>query len=202
VPFVDAFESGTGWTPAGAWRLDAAHQGMGWFADSTLRDQSSRLTFGGLIDLRGAAYPTLSVWQKAVLTGGESLAVEISPDGGLSWLAIDQQTGLITDWTQHSVDLSAYRGAVIGLRFTLSAFGPVPEGMISGGVWLDDLAILDVPPVEPTAEPTTVEPTVEPTAEPTVESTPEPTITPTEVPTVEPPIETTPVPTEAERSAT
>jgi len=78
VPFADSFDSGQGWTPAGAWRLDAASQGLGWFADSTARDQASSLTFGTLIDLRGAAYPQLSIWQKAVLTGGESLAVEIS----------------------------------------------------------------------------------------------------------------------------
>jgi hypothetical protein len=205
VPFADAFDSGTGWTPTEAWRLGAALQGMGWLADSAQRDQASTLTYGTQIDLRGAAYPQLSVWQKAILTGDESLAVEISLDGGLSWFIIDQQTGLITDWAPHSVDLSAYRGAVIGLRFTLSAFGPVPEGMMSVGYWLDDLAILDLPPVptvEPTVEPTTVpstvEPTIEPTvAPPTVEPTVEPTAEPTEVPT-----EPTPIPTEVERVTT
>jgi hypothetical protein len=57
IPFADAFDGGLGWTSSGAWRLDAAHQRMGWFADSTLRDQASSLTFGTLIDLRGTATP-------------------------------------------------------------------------------------------------------------------------------------------------
>jgi hypothetical protein len=143
------------------------------------------LTFGTLIDLRGAAYPQLSIWQKAVLTGGESLAVEISLDGGLSWFVVDQQTAPISDWAPHTVDLSTYRNSVIGLRFTLSTFGPVPDSVISIGVWLDDLTIVDVPPmptVEPTIVPTEVPPTVEPTVVPTVE----PTVKPTVAPTVEP----------------
>jgi hypothetical protein len=144
----------------------------------------------------------LSVWQKAVLTGGENLAVEVSLDGGLSWFTIDQQTNLITDWAPYTVDLSAYRGAVIGLRFTLAAFGPVPDGMISVGYWLDDLAILDVPVLPtplPTAIPTDMPPTIEPTEVPPVV---EPTAVPTEVPTEVPTAEPSPIPTEAERVTT
>jgi hypothetical protein len=195
VPFMDAFDSGIGWNPAGAWRLDVAHQGMGWFVDSSLREQASSLTFGTLIDLRAAQYPQLSFWQKAVLTGGESLAVEISLDGGLSWFAIDQQTGLISDWTQHTVDLSAYRGTAIGLRLTLSAFGLVPDGAISVGYWLDDLAILNVPPM-PTAIPLSTDvPTSTPLPTEVPTEVPTPTLPPTEIPTA------TPLPTEVPTQA-
>jgi hypothetical protein len=194
LPFIDTFDSGQGWNPAGAWRFDTGHQGMGWFSESTQRAQTSTLTYGAPVDLRGAMYPQLSFWQKAVLTGSESLAVEISVDGGLSWFLVDQQVGLISDWTQHTVDLSAYRGAIISLRFTLSTFGLVPDGVITVGYWFDELAIQDVP-ATPTATPFPTElPTVVPTEVPPV-----PTDIPTAVPT-EIPIEPTPIPTEVERT--
>ncbi len=72
------------------------------------------------------------------------------------------------------VDLSAYRGQVIALRFTLNTQGLVPEGAATVGWWIDELAIQEAPPV----------PTAIPTEPPTL--TPVPTATPTDLPTPTP----------------
>jgi hypothetical protein len=207
LPFVETFDSGSGWQATGAWRVEpSAYRGSGWFADSKLRDQTSTLTYGGSIDLRAALSPQLSFWQQGLLDSSEVVTVEISPDGGLSWLPVDQQAGVTAEWTPRAVDLTPYRGRVVGLRFTLTVPGALPEGATSMGYWLDELAILDAPPA-PTATPLPMDtptdlptetplPTATPTEPPTV--TPLPTVTPTGITTVTPlPTGTpTPVPTE------
>jgi len=191
LPFADSFDNGQGWTASGAWTFDtqAAHTGAGWWADSTVRGQISTLTYNGLIDLRTAQYPQMSFWQKGILSAADVLSIEVSLDGVLWWPAL-RESVMATDWTWQTVDLSAYRGNVIGLRFVLNTTAALPQDAVTVGFGLDDLLIQDVPPT-PTMEPTDIPPTVEPTVEP-------PTVFPTEIPTVEP----TPEPTEVERSAT
>jgi subtilisin family serine protease/Leucine-rich repeat (LRR) protein len=209
LPFVETFDGETGWQATGAWRVEtqSAYRGSGWFADSALCGQTSALTYDGLIDLRSALDPQLSFWQKGILTSSETVTVEISLDGGWTWLPIDQQAGLMADWTQHTVDLTPYRNLVVGLRFTLTVPSALPDGTTSVGYWLDELAILDVPPTPPTTPtdvPTEIAfPTATPTELPTM--TPLPTSTSTSVPTATPPLPTptstdtptvTPLPTE------
>jgi hypothetical protein len=150
--------------------------GMGWFADSTQHEPINTLTYGQLIDLSTATAPQLSFWQKALLDTSESLTVEVSVDGGITWQPVDQQAGFMADWSQHVVDLFPYRGFVIGLRFTFTASGTVSNGGPTVGYWLDELTIQDAPLV-PTITPI-------PTDLPTV--TPLPTETPTEIPTAAP----------------
>lgn len=116
---------------------------------------------------------------------GDVASVEVSLDGGLTWWPVVQQTAWVSDWAMQVVDLSAYRGQVIALRFTLNTQGLVPEGAATVGWWIDELAIQEAPPV-PTAIPTepptlTPVPTATPTDLPTL--TPMPTSTPTEPPT-------------------
>jgi cell division septation protein DedD len=191
LPVFETFDLGTGWLAQGYWRFDtqSAYHGGGWLADSTVRDQSSTLTGDVWIDLRMAVNPQIVFWQRAVLSGQDVIALDLSVDGGLSWLPLDQQIGSSFDWTSRTVDLAVYRGTVIRLRFRLETPGALPEGVTSTGWWIDELTVQEAPVVLPTVTPV---PTDLPTAIPTAVPTEPPTATPlpTEPPTV------TPVPTD------
>ena len=214
LPVVENFDSGLNWTPAGSWALDdqAGTNGMSWFASSAVRDQSSTLTGDYLLDLRLAQYPQVTFWQKMSLTSGDAVGLDISLDDGLTWLPFDIQMGTVSDWLPRTLDLSAYRGQVIWLRFRLDTPGVASEGE---GYWLDNLAVIEVLPTVPTLFPTaSPSPTATPAEPPTVlplptaipaptEVPPIPTETPTEPPTALPlptaipaPTEVPPIPTE------
>jgi hypothetical protein len=51
---------------------------------------------------------------------------------------LDQQSNLVSSWTQREIDLSAYRGQTIRLRWILTTVGE-NEGSIDYAI--DDLAI-------------------------------------------------------------
>ena len=78
-------------------------------------------------------------WVGGICAGGVVL-VELSIDGGLSWLPVDVQTGLTTAWTLHTMDLSAHRGYLISLRFTLSTAADTARDQVAGG-WLPVLTL-------------------------------------------------------------
>jgi hypothetical protein len=198
LPFVDNFDSGLNWMPAGAWTFDtqAAYRGAGWFADSTTRDQNSTLTYGAQIDLRSALNPELRFWQKMMLASEDMFSLEVSLDRGLTWQAVDLQSGSTLDWTQRTLDLTAYHGQVIALRFRMDTLNALPEGAVTMGVWIDELVIQEAQPMPTLTQlPTDVLtstpiPTETPTETPT--QTPSPTATPTEVPTATPTEPSTP----------
>jgi hypothetical protein len=195
LPFVETFDSGLNWLATGAWTFDAqmAYRGAGWFASSTTRGQSSTLTFGAVIDLRTALNPELRFWQKLALASEDQLVVDVSMDGGLTWQVVDLQAGPVIDWTQRMLDLTPYSGYVLSLRFRLDTTNPLPEGMTSTGVWIDELVIQEahlVPTQVPTSTATatdlptnTVAPTETPLPGDTPTETPPPTETPTDIPT-------------------
>ncbi|MBI5958776.1 MAG: hypothetical protein HY866_08575, partial [Chloroflexi bacterium] len=203
LPFGDTFDSGLGWTTSGLWALDpqAARSGMGWWIDSTQREQVSTLTYSGLIDLTTAQNPQLGFWQKGILSTSDVLSVEVSLDGGLIWWPAQRQSTLSADWMWQTVDLNAYRGNVIALRFVLSTVDTLPEGALTAGFGLDDLLIQDVPFTPTLVPPTLVPPTLIPTDIPTLIPTDVPTLEPTESPTEEPTLAPTDPPAE-ERQTT
>jgi hypothetical protein len=175
IPFTETFSSDQTWTASGAWLFDTES----WFASSDTRGESLTLTSNAAIDLRMAFYPRLSFVQRGELSAYDTLAVEVSVDGGLSWAVVDQQTGLTSeDWQTREVDLSAFAGQLITLRFRLDATQPLPDGVTSIGAWIDTLTLQEVPPtltpeiIPPTAVPTDVIPVnpteIVPTAEPPV----------------------------------
>ncbi len=168
VPMTDSFAGSLPWTPGGSWQPDtqSAYQGSGWFVEALTRNQSSTLTAGYQLDLRTAAAPQLTFWQQMTLTGGDVAALDVSLDGGLTWLPLDVQIGTASAWTLHTVDLTAYRGAIIQLRFRLDTLGQVPEGQSAFGWWIDELAVSDMIP--PTTTPDAwILPAVVPTEVPT-----------------------------------
>jgi len=181
LPYADAFASGDSWNGSGAWQFDPAAglNSSGWFANSAQRGQNSTLTLDGQIDLTTVLSPTLTFWQKAILTNGDLLVVEASADGGQTWIPLSEEPGTISEWTQRNVDLSAVSGQLITLRFRLDTTGDLPAGTTSVGLWLDDVAVTlaELLP-EPTDEPAPA------TETPVTEQPPvneEPTETPTEI---------------------
>jgi M6 family metalloprotease-like protein len=197
LPVMNACDSDAGWQAKGVWRIarKAGYQGGACFADSTLRGYASTLTAQAWIDLRTAQRPELRFWQRMGLSGGDLVAVDISADGGQTWQPVYQQVGQMADWKQRAVDLSAYRGLVVQIRFRLDTRGHVPGGQSTRGWWVDELIIQEALATPPTPKPT--QPPV-PTAEPTEPTEPPaPTVEPTElpIPTVAPTAEPTEPPT-------
>ena len=197
LPYVETFAVNTTWlAEGGAWQYmpEGAWNGAGWFASSALRGQASALASAAPIDLTAAVNPQLILWQKANLEAGDVFTIEVSLDGGVSWSQVEQQTGLAQDWVQRSVDLSAYRGHLVYLRFVLYTQAAPLSDPAADGVWVDELVIMDAPltpTVEPatptpTTEPATLPPSEEPPSEPVKEPEPTPTPDVTPEPTKDP----------------
>jgi len=152
IPYSDTFDGGPAWTATGAWQIDTsmARQGQAWFAPTTQRGQVSALEQSVTIDLRAAVNPQITFWQKASLSAFDVVSVEVTVDRGASWIAIDQQTKLLTDWTQHTINLSAYKGQTIRLRFRIDATQKLDAASTTIGYWLDELVVAETPPAAPT----------------------------------------------------
>lgn len=143
LPFGETFSTNMNWTAAGAWSYDSetAYDGGGWRLDGSLREQVSTLTSVSRLDLSGALDAQLIFRQRGNMPPSDLLAVDLSLDGGNTWLMVDQQIGVemkipepdpeteivvgtgteaeteIEEWDLHIVDLAPYRGQVIQLRF-------------------------------------------------------------------------------------
>lgn len=131
-PLGDTFDSAAGWLPDGLWRFEtgAGYEGAGWRVDGSQRGVTSTLEYAGQIDLTGKTNAQLLFRQRGSLPQTDIAAVELSLDGGLSWVAVDQQIGVESEWEQRAVDLRFFRGQVVRLRFrvtTGSAALPPPE---------------------------------------------------------------------------
>ncbi|NDJ75101.1 MAG: hypothetical protein GYB65_02490 [Chloroflexi bacterium] len=123
LPFGESFDRNEGWQPDGAWVYDvlSAYSGAGWFADISPRQATSNLTYERLIDLSGTLSVQLVYRQKGYLPPSDLIALDISLDGGMTWLAVDQQIGLESpDWDTRTIDLTDFRGQVISLRFRVA----------------------------------------------------------------------------------
>ncbi len=199
-PVVDACDSPVGWAVQAAWQLvpDAGYRGGACWADASQRDTASTLTLRVSLDLRGAAAPRLTFWQRLALGPGDLARVELSLDGGLTWLALDQQPNYVPDWTQRTVDLTAFRGQVVALRFSLHTSGSLPDTSLPAGWWIDEVSIDADVSVLPTNTPlptATLEPSPTPTSTPLPTATLEPSATPTSTPLPTATLEPSPTPT-------
>jgi len=147
LPFFDSFESNLTWQAEGTWTHtpSSGYSGGSWTANADTISQISTLTLAYLLDLRAAQAPQLTFWQFANLSGNDSVSLEVSVDGGLSWLPIDIQRGWNSTWAMRSVDLTGFRGTIIGLRIVLTAG---PSGMNGNRpiiFGLDELAVQEAP---------------------------------------------------------
>jgi bacillopeptidase F (M6 metalloprotease family) len=105
------------------------------------RDQESILEMNAPLALGRSRRQRLTFWEQGQIAASDLVVVEVLPEGATGWVAVDSQTSVPADWTQHMVDLSAYRGQTIRLRIRVVAGGELDAGEVSLGLWLDDLSI-------------------------------------------------------------
>jgi len=160
--------------------------GSGWQASAGV--EPAILTLHPALDLRSMSNPKLS-FQTLVVSAYSSANIEVSFDG-VTWMPVAILSASDT-WQTAEVDLHAYRGQMIYLRFVWLSRLPQPDDVAMDMWLLDEVRIENMP--TPTALPTGITPTA--TSVPTEVPTTEPTENPTEAPTSEP--TTLPTPTEA-----
>jgi len=144
LPFSDAFDENVGWVPHGSWRFDTetAYSGAGWILDGGPREQISILEYTNLIDLTGTLSAQLIYRQKGSLPDTDLIALDISLDSGQSWITVDQQIGVESEWEQHIVDLTKYRGQVIRMQFRVNTGARISEDeIVTGSYQIDNLSI-------------------------------------------------------------
>jgi hypothetical protein len=109
--------------------------------DSVPREQESVLTFRSPLDLTRARSPKLTFWERGQIASSDQVVVEVLPEGATAWVVVDTQTSLAADWTQRTVDLSAYRRQKVQVRLRVVAGGELAQGEVSRGLWIDDLGV-------------------------------------------------------------
>ena len=76
------------------------------------------------LDLTGIYSPFLSFWHKYDVDSGDNCLVEISTDGGISWVTLktytEPYTGSDPTWTNEILDLSQYKANNVKIRFRLT----------------------------------------------------------------------------------
>ncbi len=166
LAFADSAENGTAnWSTGQGWGVSAnAFSGMYSFTDSPTgnyqANANNSLTLNSQVDLLGANYVSLKYWTKwAVEPTWDFALLEISSNNGATWNNVrtphshsgsgrngGQQPanawgyesfvpGLT--WIEEAVDLSAYAGSQIRLRFRLASDG----GEQRDGFYVDDIRL-------------------------------------------------------------
>ncbi len=127
-PFYDDFESGLfNWSAEGQWGLTDSSCLDGDFAVTDSpgvnypANYNASLTLATEIDLPLDSSPVLIFWHKLWLAYADYAYVEISTDGGFTWSVITSWYSdvYLSTWTLSRLDLSAYKGMQIKIRFRL-----------------------------------------------------------------------------------
>ncbi len=148
VYFSDDFESGLGkWAMTCTWGL----------TQTTYRSSNHSLTdspsanyapnsdcwaeLANPIDLSGADDPVLVFWHKGDWSSGEQGLVEVSMDGGTTWIAA-QIFGYYgnfhqSTWSLEQVDLGAYKSGNVKVRFRMWSY----DASVDDGWYVDDVRI-------------------------------------------------------------
>ena len=151
-PFSDSFESGLGqWNAEGAWGLTSTRFASPTHAvtDSPGAFYTNRtdaaLTLAGSLDLTSAVRPALGfLHQHALEPGYDFGRVEISTDGGVTWVAtpLGAYTGHLSTMTREQIDLTPFAGlSNVRLRFRLVTDGSV----VMDGWYIDDVVVAEAP---------------------------------------------------------
>lgn len=140
VAFAETFDGQTnGFTAAGDFALTEV-EGRGKVYSSQAGENgstgNSSLT-SGTIDLSEKSGAFLKFDARTALTWGERASVQVSEDGGENWTKVGD-LGRRGDWDSHGVDLSAFDGKNVQVRFDVQS----REGRRSGGMQIDNVKLL------------------------------------------------------------
>ncbi|HYE05787.1 MAG TPA: S8 family serine peptidase [Planctomycetota bacterium] len=142
---------GIEWAADGLWHETAYrdHDGAGgsWYygrEDTRTYDTGAR-TMGGLTSTTltlSAVQPMLSYWSWRRTESGanfDQCLVQISTDGGTTWHLVEQVLDNDATWVQRDVDLSAWAGQAVRLRFWFDSVDAVANG--EEGWYVDQVGI-------------------------------------------------------------
>ena len=149
-PFFDDMETAASrdnWL-CSSWQKTNAkqHSGLYSFTDSLKGSHSSyvypSLTLAGTIDLTTSHNPYLTFWHRYRFY--RYAWVYISENGGRDWIKIEQYSGTQNEWSQVTLNLSAYKNSKqVLIRFRSEA----DCGYDDGGWYIDDVAITEDPSI-------------------------------------------------------
>lgn len=145
--FSDNFESGsTNWTMQGSWGLStaASHSSSHSLSESPVGNYAASLnyitaTLTNGIDLNSALSANLSFWAKYNIEAGfDYMYIDVSPNGGTSWVNVDSYDGVISTWTQFNYSLGGYVGNTnVKIRFRFYS----DTGVEYDGMYIDDIVV-------------------------------------------------------------
>lgn len=140
VVFSDNFEGGTGnWTLSGAWATTTAqsHTPTRSLTDTPAGSYTNYSdTWAQLNGTRRMS--SLRFWHRYTTEQNYDYAqVQVSANGG-PWTTVTQYHGTLASWTQATVDLSAYAGQDLALRFRLTT----DVSLTYDGWYIDDVEIV------------------------------------------------------------
>ncbi|MCZ7539116.1 MAG: PA14 domain-containing protein [Anaerolineae bacterium] len=94
----------------------------------------------GMINLAGTTNPALTYWDSRKLGSGDWVYTEVSTDEGFNWTSVWSANGTDATWTRRLIDLSAYAGQRINIRFRLDARVNTSVG---DGWYIDDIVVAE-----------------------------------------------------------
>ncbi|RUA30681.1 MAG: hypothetical protein DSY76_02290 [Bacteroidetes bacterium] len=145
--FSDNFESGSSnWIFTGNWGVTTAssHSTSHSISESPTGNYADNLnmitaTMSSGIDLSTALSADLSFWAKYNIEAGfDYMYVDVSANGGTSWVNIDIFDGVLATWTQFTYSLGGYVGnSNVKVRFRFYSDGAVNYD----GMYIDDVVV-------------------------------------------------------------
>lgn len=147
IVFSDNFESGTtNWTLTSPWGLSTAssHSTSHSLTESPVGNYSDNLNYVTAtlaigIDLSSALSSDLNFWAKYDIEGGfDYMYLDVSPNGGTTWINLDSFDDTLSIWTQFNYSLGGYVGNPnVKIRFRFFSDGAVNYD----GMYIDDVVI-------------------------------------------------------------
>ena len=101
------------------------------------------LTLEDVIDLAGTTNPALTYWERRALGSSDWIYTEISTDEGFTWdPPVRSAYGTDNTWRERHIDLSAYAGQKINIRFRLDGRGG-SSSSTGDGWYIDDIRVAE-----------------------------------------------------------
>ncbi len=106
-----------GWLSLNGWQRDLAVDGV-WRVETTTPDVDLILIGASALSL---TEPTqMRFWQTADLLESDQVLIQVRPVGDADWTTLYQLQGLQQDWGEQTLDLSAYTGQTVDIRFVMT----------------------------------------------------------------------------------